>query len=97
MQCPSCGSLDMARDVSTGAWNCMDCGGGVDSDPTVWMTLGSGQTYHATSSCGWLRKGQEAVERRGGEAAPLRSLPRSGAQAQGKAPCNACTPADWRQ
>lgn len=95
MLCPRCSEpMDRAGE----GWHCAasGCQRHVPQAATVWMTTGSGATYHAERDCEWLAKGQEAVARRGGDPAPVRAVTRDGAQARGRAPCRACTPRDWR-
>jgi hypothetical protein len=56
---------------------------------TVWVS-GGGQSFHRSRSCPALRRGQDRVERWGGEVADVRSVSRNEAFAKGYQPCERC-------
>lgn len=77
-------------------WRCGACGRSADAEPTVYFSIGSDVTYHSERRCLGFVGGQAKVERRGGEAAPVRTSTRAAAQREGKSPCEVCTPLAWR-
>ena len=73
-----------------------DASGPDGSQDLVWITKGASVTYHLRKGCYAREAGQKKVENRGGVRAPLTQVTRATAQARGRAPCEICTPRDWR-
>jgi hypothetical protein len=96
MICPKChDAMDVER-TADGGWRCDGCDWATgEHDPLVTVTTGSSSSYHSDHLCEWLNRGQQMVSSRGGQPAPRRRVPRSGAQ-RTHAPCAACTPPEWK-
>jgi ATP-dependent DNA helicase RecQ len=87
--CGKCGG-DLER--VDGEWQCEVCGQGQD-DPFVWISTGwKATSYHHRSDCSSLRSGQQYIQDRGGEAAPLLRTTRSEARSRGLGGCLTCRP-----
>ena len=56
----------------------------------VVVTLGWGYAFHRSAACEWLHRGQDSVERHGGEPAPVETVAIQVALGMGKVPCQAC-------
>lgn len=63
-----------------------------DLPSVVYVTTGSSSAFHARDSCEALKSGQDSVERRGGEPAPIKNVNVQIALGQGKVPCLVCMP-----
>lgn len=61
--------------------------------PVVVITRGSGEAFHASERCYWLVRGQNSVDRRGGQPASVETVALQVALGAGKLPCRACFPA----
>jgi hypothetical protein len=89
--CPSCGTDEDVTLHPAGRAICRHHGLLTeDTRDLVYVSRGWSEAFHRSRTCPALRRGQAAVTRRGGAAAPVESMTRGRAHADGRMPCRAC-------